>query len=68
MDQNRKDYSSIMFANAIQITENITNVEFVPIQYYPQLYPIMGPATLQSLSYCMSGNGYPVCGPLMFYL
>ena len=42
MDQNWTQQNQILFGNSVQLSENICNVGYVPMQYYPQIYPIMG--------------------------
>jgi hypothetical protein len=68
MDQNWAENNQILFVNGVQVTGNMCNMGYAPMSYYPQMYPIMGSTGVESVSYNMNGNGYPVYGPIMFYL
>ena len=62
MDQNRTEHGQLLFGTGIQMNGNAYNMGYVPIQYYPQAYPIMSSMGVESVNYCMNVNPYPMGG------
>lgn len=67
MNQNVELKHQMNFNNQMQLYENMYNIAYIPIQYYPQVYPIISQNNGQNLNFNMFEPTFNFGESFLFY-